>query len=242
MIRAFLVILEIIVYLLFFIPVLLVVYIIRIFNKKLSGEIAQYFIRGVLGVVLATTGSKVELRGLENIPDEAVLFVGNHRSDFDIVIAYAKTPKRLGFVAKDEMSKIPLLAQWMKLLDCTFLDRKDVKKGMKSILQGIENIKEGTSMWIFPEGTRYSDIAADEVMEFKEGSFRMAQKAKCPVVPVAIYASDRIFEAQKPMIKPARIVMEFCKPIKIDELDITQQKRLGVLSREEIIKSLSKIV
>lgn len=242
MIRAFLVILEIIGYLLFFIPVLLVVYIIRIFNKKLSGEIAQYFIRGVLGIVLATTGSKVELRGLENIPDEAVLFVGNHRSDFDIVIAYAKTPKRLGFVAKDEMSKIPLLAQWMKLLDCTFLDRKDVKKGMKSILQGIENIKEGTSMWIFPEGTRYSDIAADEVMEFKEGSFRMAQKAKCPVVPVAIYASDRIFEAQKPMIKPARIVMEFCKPIIIDELDITQQKKLGVLSREEIIKSLSKIV
>lgn len=242
MIRAFLVILEIIGYLLFFIPVLLIIYIVRIFNKRMSGEMAQYFIRGVLGLVLVTTGSKVELRGLENIPDEAVLFVGNHRSDFDIVIAYAKTPKRLGFVAKDEMSKIPLLAQWMRLLDCTFLDRKDVKKGMQSILQGIENIKEGTSMWIFPEGTRYSDTPANEVQEFKEGSFRMAQKAKCPVVPVAIYASDKIFEAQKPRIKAANIIMEFCKPIRIDELDSMQQKRLGVMAREEITQTLSKIV
>ena len=242
MIRTFLVVLEIVLFLLFFIPVLLIIYLIRIFNKKLSADIAQFFVRGVLSFVLSTTGSKVEIRGLENIPEGAVLFVGNHRSDFDIIAAYAHIHKRLGFVAKDEMMKIPLLAQWMKLLDCIFIDRKDVKKGMQSILQGIENIREGTSMWIFPEGTRYSDIPANEVMEFKEGSFRMAQKAKCPVVPVALYGCEKIFEAQKPRIKPANIVMEFCKPIIIDELDAMQQKRLGVIAREEITQTLSKIV
>ena len=97
-------------------------------------------------------------------------------------------------------------------------------------------------MWIFPEGTRYSDTPADEVQEFKEGSFRMAQKAGCPVVPVAIHASDKIFEAQKPRIKAANIIMEFCKPIRIDELDSMQQKKLGVISREEITRTLSKMV
>ena len=101
--------------------------------------------------------------GLENIPtDRAVLYVGNHRSYFDILVGYTTVPGLLGFVAKKEMLKIPLLSQWMVQVNCLFMDRQNVKEGLKTILQGIEKIKRGVSIWIFPEaretGTRKKRI------------------------------------------------------------------------------------
>lgn len=95
------------------------------------------------------------MRGLENIPtDRAVLYVGNHRSYFDIVMGYMTVPRLTGFIAKKEMIKIPLLNRWMDRMNCLFLDRSNIKEGLKTILAGIEKIKGGISMWIFPEGTR----------------------------------------------------------------------------------------
>ena len=86
-------------------------------------------------------------RGSENIPkDGGVLFVSNHRSYFDILAGYAYTHKPLGFVAKYEMIKVPLLKQWMDLLNCLFLNRKDIKQGLKTILQGVEKVKSGVSI------------------------------------------------------------------------------------------------
>ena len=83
-----------------------------------------------------------------------MLYVGNHRSYFDILAGYVSVPSLMGFVAKKEMEKIPLLSTWMKLVNCLFLDRENVKEGLKTILQGINQIKNGISVWIFPEGTR----------------------------------------------------------------------------------------
>ena len=69
-------------------------------------------------------------------------------------MGYTTVPGFVGFVAKKEMEKIPLLRSWMKNVNCLFLDRKDIKAGLKTILEGIEKVKNGISVWIFPEGTR----------------------------------------------------------------------------------------
>lgn len=113
--------------------------------------------------------------GEENVPkDEPVLYIGNHRSYFDIIITYARCPGLTGYVAKSNMEKVPLLSIWMKRLHCLFINREDVKEALKTILAGIDNIKNGISMCIFPEGTR--NKTDDLLLPFKEGSFKMAEK------------------------------------------------------------------
>ena len=80
--------------------------------------------------------------------------MGNHRSYFDILGGYTTVPGLMGFVAKKEMLGYPLLRSWMKNVNCLFLDRENLKEGLKTILEGIEHVKSGISVWIFPEGTK----------------------------------------------------------------------------------------
>ena len=108
---------------------------------------------------------------------------------------------------------------------------------MKTILNGIENIKEGYSMFIAPEGTRNHE---EEMLPFKEGSFKMAHKTNCPVIPVAISGSDDLFENSFPWVKKAITVIEYGKPIYLDTLSAEERKVLGVLSREIIAEIKNK--
>lgn len=111
--------------------------------------------RNIFEKLLKMAGVTVEVRGYENIPqDRPVLYVGNHRSYFDILVGYTTVPGLMGFVAKKEMEKIPLLSKWMLNVNCLFLDRNNIKEGLKTILAGIEKVRRGVSVWIFPEGTR----------------------------------------------------------------------------------------
>ena len=105
-------------------------------------------------IILKITGVKVTVIGEENVPDEPVLFIGNHRSFFDILLTYSRCKRLTGYVAKDSMEKIPLLSTWMRYLYCLFLNRENPKEGLKTILQAIEYVKKGISICIFPEGTR----------------------------------------------------------------------------------------
>ena len=132
-------------------PVFLVELIIGKFNRKKRDYSSLRIVQFAFKVLLFISGTKTKVIGYDKIPkDEAVLFVGNHRSFFDVVIAYAKMPNLTGFVSKKELAKVPLLSTWMRLLYCLFLDRHDIKEGFKTILQGIEYIKSGISIVIFP--------------------------------------------------------------------------------------------
>ena len=82
-----------------------------------SLKIVQY----MFSLILKLAGITVTVKGAENIPrDRAVLFVGNHRSYFDILTGYVTVPTLVGFVAKKEMEKWPLLSNWMKNVHCLF--------------------------------------------------------------------------------------------------------------------------
>ena len=88
-------------------------------DPLIASEEAQEAVVGIFQRVLKWIGVTVEVYGVENIPeDEAVLFVSNHRSYFDILVAYVYTPKILGFIAKSEIERIPLLSNWMHLVNC----------------------------------------------------------------------------------------------------------------------------
>jgi len=209
-------------------------------DPKAQQEHTQGIVRWILGLLFQATGSKLDVKGLERIPDEAVLYVGNHQSYFDILAGYMTVPGLTGFVAKKEMEAWPLVPQWMELINCLFLDRKDMKQGLKTILQGIEKVRDGVSVWIFPEGTRNENEDSLELMPFHEGSLKIAEKSGCPVVPVAITGTPDIFEKHFPWIRPSHVTIEYGEPFYIKELPAEYRKRPGAYTRERIIEMLKR--
>ena len=239
MLRILLALLFVILYLILGIPVLCVEWVIGKFNPKAADLSQLRMVQWAFRVILFLCGTKLTVIGEENVPkDEAVLYIGNHRSIFDIIITYARCPGLTGYVAKDTLQKVPLLSLWMRRLHCLFLNREDVKEALKTILTGVDNIKNGISMCIFPEGTRNK---TDELMlPFKEGSFKMAEKTGCAIVPMAISGSAEIFEAQFPRAKSVHVILEYGKPIYPKELDKETKKKLGSHSLDNIAKMLEK--
>ena len=184
MLRLILVALFLVLFLVLGIPVLAVEWVLSKFRPYAADLSQLRMVQWAFKVILFLSGVKLTVIGEELVPkDEAVLYIGNHKSFFDVLITYARCPRLTGYVSKESMKKVPLLSIWMKRLHCLFLNRDDIKEGLKTILAGIENIKNGISMCIFPEGTRNT---TDELMlPFKEGSFKMAEKTGCAIVPMA---------------------------------------------------------
>ena len=212
-------------YLILSIPILIGEWIVGMFSKRAKDISSLRIIQAVFRVILKVTGAQITVKGHENVPkDQAVLYIGNHRSYFDILLTYVLCPDLTGYVAKKEMEPIPLLSSWMKYLHCLFLDRKDLKEGMKTILTAIEYVKSGVSIFIFPEGTR---AKTDEMLPFKEGSFKVATKTGCPIIPVAFTNTSAIFEDHVPFIRKARVVITYGEPILPSELAPEQKKHIG---------------
>lgn len=209
-------------------------------DRKKEQEYSLKVVQAMFRMIIRLTGSKVTVKGLENIPDGAVLYVGNHRSYFDILVGYTSVPGLTGFVAKKEMLRYPLLSDWMMNVNCLFLDRKDVKEGLKTILMGIDKVKHGISIWIFPEGTRSESEDILDLLSFKEGSLKIAEKSGCPVVPVAITGTAEIFEQHIPFMKPSQVTIEYGKPIYLKELSPEDRKRSGAYTRNIIIEMLKE--
>ncbi len=239
MIRIFLALLFAVLFLIFGIPILGVEWIIGKFNPHAADLSQLRMVQWAFRVILFICGTKLTVIGEENVPkDEPVLYIGNHKSYFDIIITYARCPRLTGYVAKNNMEKVPLLSAWMKRLHCLFINREDVKEALKTILTGIDNIKNGISMCIFPEGTRNK---TDELMlPFKEGSFKMAEKTGCAIIPMAINNSAEILENHFPKVKRTHVVLEYGKPIYPNELDKETKRRLGAHCREIIAEMLAK--
>jgi len=241
--RLILTFLFLVVFFLISIPVFLIEFIIGKINHRAMVASSQFIVVNAFRIVLFIGGVKRTVIGRENVPkDEAVLYIANHRSYFDVPIAYDSIPTLTGFMAKKEIGKVPFLRTWMKFVQCLFLDRDDIKQGLKTILKGIEQVKAGYSMFISPEGTRNH---GDDMLPFKEGSFKIAEKTGCAIIPVAISNSDALFEKHMPWIRAGHVIIEYGKPIYPKDLDKEQLKFLGVhvqgIIRDMLAKNASLI-
>lgn len=193
-------------------------------DPKESFRLSHDRLTGAVDRLFDISGSALTVKGLEHIPEETCLFASNHLSYFDIVVLEKVLPesKKAGFIAKDSLKKIPGLSSWMELIRCIFLDRSNPKEGLKSILKGADYLKDGYNMFIFPEGTRCKE---GQLGEFKPASLKMAQKAKVPVVPVAITGTSSILEANRGLsMKPSKVTVTFGEPVRIHEMPRPEQK------------------
>lgn len=241
MIRFVLIVVFLALFLVLSLPLLLVFFIMNKIRPGLADRPALSVVQFMFRFFLGISGTKVTILGQENIPrDQAVLYIGNHRSDFDILLTYANVPGLTGFVAKKEMLKVPILSYWMKLVHCLFLDRTDLRQGMQTILNAIEEVKKGISIVIYPEGTRNRNESELDFLEFHEGSFKIASRAKCPIIPVAITNSAQIWEAHKPAVRPCHVIMEFGEPIYPGEMTRQEQKMVPAYTRDLLVEMVKK--
>ena len=241
MIRLILVLFAVVAFLILSIPILIVEWLIGKKNPKLRDESSLHIVQFMFRLILWLAGTKVTVIGEENVPkDIPVLYIGNHRSFFDIVITYARCPRLTGYVAKDSMKKVPLLSVWMERLYCLFLNRTDIKEGLKTILTGIEQIKNGISMCFFPEGTRNKGDDETKLLPFKEGSFKMAEKTGCPIILMSMNNTSAILEDHFPFIRSTHVVLEYSKPIYPKELSKEERKFLGAYCEKQLTEMVTR--
>ncbi len=240
MIRLILVALFLICFLILSIPIMIFEWIFKKFNSYAADLSSLRIVQWAFRVVLFLAGTKVTVIGEDRVPkDQAVLYIPNHQSYFDIIITYSRCPGLTGYISKDFLEKVPLLSVWMKRLYCLFLDRSNIKAGLKTILTGIEYIKNGISICIFPEGTR-NPHPEEGLLPFKEGSMKIAEKTGCPIIPIAITNSQSIWEQHMPYMRKSHVIVEYGEPIYIKDLDKEQRKFLGAYTRDKITEMLAQ--
>ena len=241
MIRLIIGVLFVVVFLIVSIPIQLV----ELIVKKISPNAAEMsqlrIVQWAFKVLIFLSGAKVTLIGEENIAQDApVLYVGNHQSFFDIIISYSLMKNRTGYISKQTIGKIPVLNVYMKRMHCLLLDRSSMADGFKMISRAASFVKEGVSIFIYPEGTRNKSGDETNLAPFHDGSFLIASRARCPVVPVSFNNTEALFERHLPFLRPAHVVVEFGKPVSMDSLDREQKRHVGEYFRNIVLEMVLK--
>lgn len=219
------------IYLILSIPHQLITYIFKRFNRDLTRRSAYVFCRSYAVALMFLTGARFKITGLEHIdPKRNYLFVANHKSLLDSPVLMILSRQPLSFISKKEMLKAPILRGWMKLLYCLFLDRDNNREGLKTILQGIENMKLGDNLAIFPQGTRSK---GEDFLPFKAGSFKLASKSNSPILPIAIYGTDNILENNTLNVKANNVHIHIFEPI-----ETLNMSRENLLALPQIVETM----
>jgi 1-acyl-sn-glycerol-3-phosphate acyltransferase len=167
---------------------------------------------------------KVDIIGKENINfNGPQIFVSNHQGFFDIfaILGFLNLP--LIWVAKESLFKLPIVGWAMKESKYIPVDRTNPRKAYASLGKGVELIKQGRSMFIFPEGTRTKD---GSLGAFKRGSLFLALKSGVPIVPVTIMGSYEVMNKVRRTIRPGTIKLIISAPIKTDSLNSKSENEL----------------
>jgi 1-acyl-sn-glycerol-3-phosphate acyltransferase len=215
----------------------------EILKKKMTQEeIDNYGYKELWGLaksLVVATGSKVRITGEENLPEGNCVFVSNHQGNFDVLILAGYIHKHTGFIAKKELESFPLVSYWMKQQHSIFMDREDPRDSVRSILEGVQNLKKGYCMAIYPEGTRSK---GPEMGEFKKGAMKLALKAGVPIVPITINGTYKMFEAQHgKKTRAVDVDLIISKPIDTTTLSKEEQNDLSEHIKDIIQANLNKL-
>jgi 1-acyl-sn-glycerol-3-phosphate acyltransferase len=187
-------------------------------------------------MLIALTGCKLAVTGREHIPRKGGLcIVSNHGSIFDILLHLAYVGRPFGFIAKKELLAVPFLNLWIFLLGGLFIDRKNTRRAVKTIGKGVERIKAGGVMIIFPEGTRSK---GQGLLPFRPGSLKLATQSLAPIIPAAISGSYDVFERNY-RINAVPVTVAYGTLVATDQLPAEgRTKRLAEEAREVIRAAL----
>jgi 1-acyl-sn-glycerol-3-phosphate acyltransferase len=173
--------------------------------------------------LIKVIGCKVTVSGTENIPRTGGLcFVGNHGGAFDIVLFLAYSRRLIGFIAKKELLFLPFFNLWIYMLGGLFIDRKNPRKALQTINKGVERIKAGGAMIVFPEGHR---SRGQGLLPFHPGSLKLATQSEAVIVPVALSGTYDIFERNY-RVNAVPVSISFCKPVNTADIPLANRKQI----------------
>ncbi len=183
--------------------------------------------------LIAIAGGKVKVYGLENVPSKTrICYIANHQGNFDIPLTLAYLPGLVGYIAKKELRRLPIINFWMHALGCIFIDRKDRRAAVAVIKKGVETISHGRNLLLFPEGTRSQ---GPQPKRFKSGSLKLPIRAGATIVPVSISGSYRLLE-QTGKMTPAEVHITIHPPVDASKYSEDETKILAE-SLEKTIQS-----
>jgi len=186
--------------------------------------------------ILATFSVRVDVAGLENVPTHApIILMSNHQSLADIAAIVSTLPPSVKwrFVAKKELVRVPVFGQALLASGHIIIDRGNRERAVASLRHAAERIRAGTSVIVFPEGTRSSD---GHLRSFKSGPFHLAVEAQVPIVPVTVSGSQRITPKGELRVHPGRVKITYGRPIPTRGVAIAERKVLAARVRDAIAR------
>ncbi len=175
----------------------------------------KYAVRLWAKSILFSTGVKLDVKGLENLPDEPSIIMFNHQSAFDILAYMAALPIDWKAVMKREVANMPFIGWVAKLAGHYFVARDGSERDTKEVKKIVRNIRSGPSVMIAPEGTRGKD---GKLLPFQKGGFIIAMLAGVPVVPMVITGGLDIMSKGSRVLKPGTMKVRILPPIYVDKL------------------------
>jgi 1-acyl-sn-glycerol-3-phosphate acyltransferase len=179
----------------------------------------------------------VETYGIENIPKEdGFIFYPNHQGLFDVLTFFYSSPKPFAFVIKKEAKDVILLKQAIGATGSLAMDRDDIRQSMQVIHQVADEVKGGRNYLIFAEGHRSRN--GNKLLEFKGGSFKAAQRAKCPIVPCALVNSFIPFDENS--IRPVTVKLIYLKPMYYEEYQHMKSNEIAAEVKRRIEEAIAQ--
>src|SRR6056297_1852671 len=203
--------------------------------KNLEDSYVLWATTGWARFVLRITPAEVVVHGIDKLPTGGNLcFVANHQSAYDIPLIMAVIPRNIGFIAKKELTLFPIVSTWMRAMHCVFIDRKSPRKAVKQLEQGVESLKKGHSMVIFPEGTR---SRSSKMGSFHTGSLKIAFRSESTIVPVTIKDTYTLRE-EHDRITPGKVEVFIHEPVSTVGLSSEERRQLGKQLESTIASAL----
>lgn len=188
-------------------------------------------------IITRLSGVTVTMRGLDRLEKgRPYIFAANHQSQFDIFVLQGYLDFDFRWLAKLELFQIPLFGPAMRLAGYIPVDRSHSRKAIQSLDEAAGRIADGTSVIIFPEGTRSTD---GRLQPFKAGAMVLAIKAGVPVVPVAILGTHRVLPKGRLLARPGRVEIRVGEPIASADYSLKQKHELAVLLQGRVAELLA---
>lgn len=218
------------------------VWLVKIFiygkSKKYSEETKYALLKDIVIHANKSGKIKIQTHGLENLPKEnGFILFPNHQGLFDVLVFLESCPNPFSVVMKKEVANVPFLKQVFAVMDAKEIDRENVKQAFTVIKQVADEVKAGRNYIIFAEGTRSKD---NHTLDFKGGSFKSAMMAKCPIVPVAIVDSYKVFDTHS--TKSATVNIEYLKPLYYEDYKNMKSVEIAEYVKKEIDETISTYV
>ncbi|MGN0386807.1 MAG: lysophospholipid acyltransferase family protein [Lachnospiraceae bacterium] len=209
------------------------------YTDKYDEEVKYRHIQYIMKTAVKSGNIDLQVFGKENIPKEdGFLMYANHQGLFDIVALAASCDRPWAAVLKKELYKLPLIKQ---MADCTKsfpMDREDIRQSMQVILSVTKEVQNGRNYLIFPEGTRSKE--GNQMLEFHNGSFKCATKAKCPILPVTFIDSFKPLDQKGS--KKVTVQLHYLKPIYYEEYKDLNTVELAKMVHSRIEKIINEKV